>query len=529
MGLRPYQKAACDAIDKEWEEGHRKTLLVLPTGCGKTICFAETIKRQNARNRRCLVLAHRQELLDQAADKIRKTTGLESALEKADSHSAKSTLPVTVGSVQTLCRENRLQEYAPDHFGTIVVDEAHHALSDSYKKILEYFDANILGVTATPDRGDMKNLGEFFESLAYEYTLPQAIREGYLSPIKAQTIPLDIDLSGVRTQQGDFASGDLGSALEPYLEQIADVIAKKYSDRKTVAFLPLIETSQHFASILKEKGVPVWEVNGNSSDREEILQEFEKAKNGVICNSMLLTEGWDCPSVDCVVVLRPTKIRSLYCQMIGRGTRLFEGKEYLLILDFLWHTTRHELCRPTCLICKKKEVAEVIEKKMDETGELFEISEDSILKVENEVREQREKAIADMLKEQKRKKAKLVDPLQFEMSLLDEDLQEYEPTFAWELADPSEKQLAAIEKFGINTDSITSRGYASMILDRLVKRAEMGYSTAKQIRCLENKGFNNVAQWTMEEASKMIGRLAMNSWMVPYEIDAETYKPASMR
>lgn len=192
----------------------------------------------------------------------------------------------------------------------------------------------MLGVTATPDRGDMRNLGSYFESLAYEYSLVQAIKEGYLSPIKALTIPLKLDLSGVKQQTGDFSTKDLGTALDPYLEQIAEEMVKHCINRKTVVFLPLVKTSKKFRDILNSKGFRAAEVNGDSKDRQEILEDFDNDKYNVLCNSMLLTEGWDCPSVDCVVVLRPTKVRSLYSQMIGRGTRLFPGKEELLLLDF---------------------------------------------------------------------------------------------------------------------------------------------------------------------------------------------------
>ena len=200
-------------------------------------------------------------------------------------------------------------------------------------------DAQILGVTATPDRGDMQNLGQFFESLAYEYTLPKAIKEGYLTPIKALTIPLKIDMSSVSVQAGDFKASDIGTALDPYLEGIAEEMKKYCSDKKTVVFLPLVKTSQKFRDLLNEHGFQAAEVNGNSQDRAEILADFEAGKYNVLCNSMLLTEGWDCPSVDCIVVLRPTKVRSLYCQMVGRGTRLFPGKDHLLLLDFYAYRT----------------------------------------------------------------------------------------------------------------------------------------------------------------------------------------------
>lgn len=529
MSLRPYQNEAVEAIENEWKTGHKRTLLVLPTGCGKTIVFSKVVADTVEDGGRALILAHRGELLQQAADKLKNTTGIDSALDKAASHGAESFLPVTVGSIQTLMRDNRLQEYDPDHFDTIVVDEAHHALSESYKKVLDYFTGNVLGVTATPDRGDMKSLGEIFESLAYEYTLPQAIREGYLCPIKAQTIPLNIDLTKVRTQQGDYATGDLGNALEPYLDQIADTIAQKYADRKMVVFLPLIATSQHFCQLLIDRGLNALEVNGNSKDRDEVIKTFDSMDRGILCNSMLLTEGWDCPSVDCIVVLRPTKIRSLYCQMVGRGTRLCDGKDHLLILDFLWMTTKHELCRPTCLICKKEEIAKAIEKKMDTSGEVIDINDDTIKDVEEDVRKQREDALAKELAEQRKKKAKLVDPLQFEMSILDEDLQGYEPTFGWEMEQPTQRQLETIEKMGLNPDGITTKGYATMLLDRLMKRIQLHMSTPKQIRLLERYGFKNVGAWAFDEASKMISRVHMSGWSVPRGVVASEYIPESLK
>ena len=350
MKLRTYQQEAVQAIQKQWQDGFSKTLLVLPTGCGKTIVFAKVTEECVREGKRVLILAHRGELLDQAADKLYKTTGIRSSLEKAESSCLDSWYRVTVGSVQTLMREKRLTQFDPDYFDVIIIDEAHHCISDSYQRILDYFGAaQVLGVTATPDRGDMKNLGSVFESLAYEYTLPRAIKEGYLSPIKAVTIPLKLDLTGVSTQAGDFKASDIDTALDPYLYQIAEEMKNYCKNRKTVVFLPLVKTSQKFREILLEKGFSAAEVNGGSEDRAEILEDFDKGKYNVLCNSMLLTEGWDCPSVDCIIVLRPTKVRGLYCQMVGRGTRLCEGKKDLLLLDFLWHTERHELCRPAHL------------------------------------------------------------------------------------------------------------------------------------------------------------------------------------
>lgn len=326
MELRPYQKEAKTAVLSQWEQGNSKTLLVLPTGCGKTIVFAKIAEDRVRNGERVLILAHRGELLEQAADKILNACGLGCAVEKAEESCIGSWYRITVGSVQSLMREKRLAQFSKDYFNTIIIDEAHHSISDSYQKILGYFDeAKVLGVTATPDRGDMKNLGQVFDSLAYEYTLPRAIKEGYLSPIKALTIPLKLDLTGVGTQAGDYKASDIDTALDPYLYQIADEMLKYCKERKTVVFLPLIKTSQKFCKILNEKGFRSAEVNGNSIDRGTVLADFDSGKYNVLCNSMLLTEGWDCPSVDCVIVLRPTKVRGLYCQMVGRGTRLCEG------------------------------------------------------------------------------------------------------------------------------------------------------------------------------------------------------------
>lgn len=524
MKLRSYQKEAVDAIQKQWNDGFLKTLLVLPTGCGKTIVFAKVTEECVREGKRVLILAHRGELLDQAADKLFRTTGIQSSLEKAESTSLNSWFRVTVGSVQTLMREKRLAQFEPDYFDVIIIDEAHHCISESYQKILQYFgNANVLGVTATPDRGDMKNLGTVFESLAYEYTLPRAIKEGYLSPIKAVTIPLKLDLSGVSTQKGDFKASDIDTALDPYLYQIADEMQNYCKDRKTVVFLPQVKTSQKFRDILCEKGFRAAEVNGNSDDRAEVLKDFDEGKYNVLCNSMLLTEGWDCPSVDCVIVLRPTKVRSLYCQMVGRGTRLCEGKEDLLLLDFLWHTERHELCRPAHLICENEEVAKKMTENLAEKAGAAVDLEEAEKTASEDVVAQREESLAKTLAEMKTRKRKLVDPLQYEMSIQAEDLSSYVPAFGWEMSPPTEKQMKALEKYGIFPDEIDNAGKAAKILDRLNKRRIEGLTTPKQIRLLEQKGFQHVGTWEFGKAKNLIDRIAANNWRIPSDIDPKTY------
>lgn len=526
--LRPYQQQARDRIHAEWDAGHTRTLLVLPTGTGKTIVFASVAADQVRAGDRVLILAHRGELLEQAADKLQRSTGLVSAVEKAESTCLNSWFRVVVGSVQTLQRTARLERFPRDYFGTIIIDEAHHAITDGYRRILDYFgDAKVLGVTATPDRGDMRNLGEVFDSLAFEYKLTDAIKEGYLCRILAQTVPLQLDISSVTLSGGDYAVGDLGTALDPYLEQIAAEMARRCKSRKTVVFLPLIRTSQKFRDLLNAHGFRAAEVNGQSDDRRQVLADFDAGKYNVLCNSMLLTEGWDCPSVDCVVVLRPTKVRSLYSQMVGRGTRLSPGKTDLLLLDFLWMTDKHELCRPADLVCEDRTVARQMTETLAESGCPEDI-EEAAAQASEDVVAQREEALAKQLEEQRRKKAKLVDPLQYEMSIQAEDLAGYVPAFGWEAGPPSEQQTAALEKLGILPDAVESAGKAALLLDRLNKRRDEGLTTPKQIRCLEKYGFQHVGTWSFEAARHMIDRIAAQGWRgVPKGVNPRTYTPAA--
>ena len=532
MELRPYQQQAKDAIFREWDQGHLKTLLVLPTGCGKTIVFAKVAEECVRHGDRVLIMAHRGELLEQASDKIAKTTGLGTAVEKAEQTCLGSWFRIVVGSVQSLQNENRLKRFDANYFDTIIVDEAHHVLSNSYQKVMEYFSgAKVLGVTATPDRGDMRNLGNFFESLAYEYTLPKAIKEGYLSPIKAMTIPLKIDFSHVAVQAGDFKVSDIDTALDPYLHQIAQEMKKYCMDRKTVVFLPLVKTSQKFRDILNSEGFRAAECNGSTQARTEILEDFDKGKYNVLCNSMLLTEGWDCPSVDCVIVLRPTKVRSLYCQMVGRGTRLCEGKENLLLLDFLWHTERHELCHPAALIADSEEVAKKMTENMEKQAAIDPMAidlEEAEQAAREDVQREREERLAEQLAAMKKRKRKLVDPLQFEMSIQAEDLSSYVPAFGWEMAPASDKQIKALEKYGIFPDEIDNAGKANLLLDRLNKRREEGLTTPKQIRYLESRGFQHVGTWSFESAKNMIDRIAACGWRIPHGIKPAEFKPESI-
>ena len=489
LELRPYQKEAVQAINDRWNEWQRE-LLVLPTGCGKTVVF-NTIANQ--RPGQTLILAHREELIEQARDKYCTMFGELPGKIKAQENDIRR---VTVGSVQTMMR----RDYS-GMFDTVIIDEAHHAISPSYQKLLTQLpDAKVLGVTATPDRGDKKSLARYFDGIAYEYSLKTAVSEGYLCEIKAKTVPLEIDMSAVKISVGDFQVDSIGETLEPYLPQIAEAIVREASGRKTVVFCPLISIAQELAGMIPGAK----EVNGTSPDRKEILEWFDKAGPGaVLCNAMLLTEGWDCPSCDCVVVLRPTKIRALYCQMIGRGTRLSPGKENLLILDFLWLAGRHNLCKPACLASDNVEDVETVTKaSKDEEIDLFGAVTDA--------EEARRRALAEALAKQTRKKSKLVNPLEL-FSLLDDiGLADYEPTFQWEEADATPRQIEALQRFGVDAEGM-SKGYACAIMDRLIGRSQRDLATIKQIRTLKRFGYEP-ANWTFEQASKKLSALSAVGW-----------------
>ena len=212
--------------------------------------------------------------------------------------------------------------------------------------------------------------------------------------------------------------------------------------------------------------------------------------------------------------------------MVGRGTRLFRGKDHLLLLDFLWHTERHELCHPANLICENEEVARKMTENIEAAACPVDI-EQAEQKASEDVVAQREEALAKQLHEMRRRKQRLVDPLQFEMSIQAEDLTGYVPAFGWEMGPPSDAQKSTLEKLGILPDQIENAGKAKLLLDRLGTRREAGLTTPKQIRFLEGRGFRHVGTWSFESAKHMIDRIAANGWKTPRGIDPSTYQESN--
>jgi superfamily II DNA or RNA helicase len=471
-------------------------LLVLPTAGGKTIVFAEVAKRRQ-RFGRVLVLAHTDELVSQARDKLRRANGLESDLEKAQDR-ATLVAPLVVSSVQTLSRPSRLERFSPDHFGTLIIDEAHRSVAASYRRILDHFgNAKVLGVTATPDRSDKRSLSALYQDIAHEVSMVELIRDGYLCPITVQTVPLKIDISKVGIRAGDFSEDELAEALDPVLDRVADQIAEYARDRKTLVFVPLIRTAERFAAILREAGFRAGFVSGKCRDRSEKLTRFAQGQTQVLVNAQLLTEGYDEPSIDCVVVLRPTQSRPFFAQMVGRGTRTSPGKPDLLLLDFLWLTSRHSLIKPAGLIAKDEKEATEIERCLQRAG-------GDLVGAVDIAAQDRTKALARALRENAERRARRADIFELELSFKAPGLSDYGPTMLWHHEQPTERQLAYVSRRGIDSDQIRCKGEAAAIIDLLEKRRGLGLATFKQARLMRRLGHPRAHEVSFSEASDWI-------------------------
>lgn len=491
--LRPYQIHAHEAITRGFIEYPRQ-LAVMPTGAGKTVTFAALA--QHYQPRRALILAHREELISQAVERIRAVTGLLPEVEMAD-YRASMNAPVVVASIQTLMRSSRRERWPRDHFGLVVVDEAHHSLADSYLGTLRHFDdhAFVLGVTATPDRGDKKNLGRYYQNIAYEVTLLDLIKQNWLAPIRVKTVPLEIDLDDVGTTAGDYSADDLGHAIEPYLERIADVLAE-HRDRKMLVFLPLIALSKKFAAMCCERGLHAEHVDGTSEDRREILARFSRGETRMLTNAMLLCEGFDEPSIDCVVCLRPTKVRALYSQIVGRGTRLYPGKDHLLLLDFLWMTEEHTLMKPANLVAGDLDEAKAITEALGGEGDLEE--------AKGKAEADRAATLRQRLRLNARRRSTTFDVMEFALSVGDNDLADFMPTMAWHEDAVSPKQRAILAKFGVDVNTVTCKGQAAALLTKFFLRRDLGLASAKQVLWLRRLGHPNPELATYVEAKQFL-------------------------
>ncbi len=353
--LRPYQQSALEAVRDSYRRGHRRALVVMPTGTGKTVLFAEISRLAKGP---VLVLAHRQELVSQARDKISTWCDDVVAVEMAAQRDL--TAPrggrrpkITVASIQTISR--RLTQIPRDAFKIVVVDEAHHATADSYREVLDHFASGsepnwVLGVTATPDRGDGRRLGEVFSDVAFDYDIVSAIEDGWLCPVRSFLVQTEVDFSRVRKIAGELATAEVERILtkEPHLAEIAHPIVEERGDRPAMVFAASVAHAHALSRVLCEiAGDPQFAaaVDGTtpSEHRAATIERFRAGEIQVLVNCALFTEGFDVPQIALVAIARPILSRAFYAQMVGRGTRLAPNKKDLLVLDFVPGNCRHSL------------------------------------------------------------------------------------------------------------------------------------------------------------------------------------------
>jgi superfamily II DNA or RNA helicase len=369
---RDYQQYAKKRIYEEWKAGNESTLLVLPTGTGKTIVTGEVIRdyaatfgmRADGNPPRTLYLAHRDYLLTQAQNEMA-SLGVEAAIEKAEQKARDSLFgdPLTViASIQSM-QDNAITEnltsWARDWADLIIIDEGHHALAKSYRDVIDYFQwRNLLLVTATDERLDGKNLGQIVKSKAWEYPMLDAIKAGWLCPIEIKWIKLDANLDGIRTTKlGEYNADDIAAIIKPDLEPICRAIADVIEDRKTIIYCPDVECSKIVARAMTKLGKQTVSLDGTSKHRESVIDAYKTDVFQCMSNCQLFDEGFNVPSVSCIVMLSPTNSIGRYKQRLGRGTRKkkkTDKYQNLLLVDFTWASRKHSLIKPAHIfVCEE--------------------------------------------------------------------------------------------------------------------------------------------------------------------------------
>lgn len=517
MNLRPYQN---DAVEKVFEsfESHRSALVVMPTGTGKTVLFSEVIRRwpEFAITRspwaapRVLVIAHREELIRQAADKIKRVTGTGVDIEMADQFAARDSMfgaaPVVVASKDTL-HEKRLKRFRPDEFGLIITDEAHHAVAQTYRRIYDYFpEAKHLGVTATPDRTDEEALGQVFETVAFNYELTDAIKDGWLVPIRVAPMRVEgLDYDHVRTTAGDLNGKDLADELGKFLQQIAFGTVRTARWNKTLVFSDSVANAERLAEIINRPGkadAPQltrarWICGKTDRDvRAQDLRDYAEGRFQFLVNVGVFTEGFDEPSIGAISLGRPTESRSLFAQMVGRGTRPLPGvvdglesaeerraaiaasrKPHLDILDFVGNRGKHELVTPADLLggnysqAAVQRAEQIAEAESAKTGRAVDVAE-SLDRAEKQLHEERE---ARRLADEERRRALVPKGGKVEARFMDafealdiEPAREYAYEKKIDRATPA--QVWRIKKEGYPVPPDLSKRRASQIISGIIAR-----------------------------------------------------------
>ena len=545
MDLRPYQSAASDAIFAEWRENH-STLVVMPTGGGKTILFADVIRRMFPR--RALVLAHREELIFQARDKIQRVTGLQADVEMGEYRAEGGLFDaarVVVSTIQTQCSGGdgggRMGKFDPQRFGVLIIDEAHHATSQSYRRVIDYYRTNpalkVLGVTATPDRTDEEALGQVFQSVAFDYDVLDAINDGWLVPIEQQMVHVEgLDYSSIRTTAGDLNGGDLAAVLEAEknLQQMASASVAIIGQRRALVFNASVKAAEMTAEFFNRHrpGMASW-VCGKTDkeERRTVLADFAAGKVQVVCNCGVLTEGFDDPGVEVVIMGRPTKSRSLYSQMVGRSTRPLPGvvdgpetaderraaitasaKPSCLVVDFVGNAGRHKLITSADILGGEvsEEAMELALARTLKAGGPVNMTE-ALAEAEQDLKQREQARLAEAAR-----RAQLVATARFTTQAVDPfDVLSLGPVKSRGRDDErqlTEKQRSLLAKQGINPDNVTFSQGKELVAE-IFRRWDGKLCSFKQAKVLRKYGYS--AEVSFAEASATIDALAKNGWVRP--------------
>ena len=526
-GLRWYQREAVNAILGELEV-HRSTLLVMATGGGKTQCFGAIAKHWPGN---VLILAHREELIDQARKRIEQMTGEWVEIEKAQFSSTPSTR-IVVGSMQTLGKRKRLERLGMERFDLIIIDEAHRGVCPSYKTILAYFGkAKVLGVTATPDRGDNAALKQAFESVAYTFDIEQGIDQGYLVPIRGQRVELaEINLDGITKTAGDLAEGQLDEVMLKAVEGVVKETVRLEPDRQAIVFFPGIKSAElacaRFNELRANSAIFI-HAKTDEDERKMLIRDFQRGDYQYFCNVGIATEGFDAPNVSLVAIARPTLSRALYTQMVGRGTRPLAGilgdcegqelhdlrrdiianskKPDCMVLDFVGNSGKHSLVGPVDILGGKYTDEEVKRAKKKLEKEPGANPRELLEKARAELR-----ALAKTIKSHVRSEVKAFNPFSI-LHMSDAPSVEHAAKHGHKPL--SKDQRNALLNYGLTEAQL--KGMSKFDGDRFISaqraRAKAGLSTYRQQLWMQKYGVNTV-NMSKDRANAVLTYMQSKGW-----------------
>ncbi|HUE83338.1 MAG TPA: DEAD/DEAH box helicase family protein [Pyrinomonadaceae bacterium] len=553
MSLRDFQSRAVESVFAEWRE-RTSTLVVCPTGTGKTRIFSEIISR--IQPTRTIVLAHREELVAQAVRRLWNDYAIAADVEMADFQAGEgyyNRAPVVVSTIQTQIAGNggygRMKLFRPQDFGLIVCDEAHHYTSPSFRRVLEYYkqntDLKIVGVTATPDRADEQALGQVFETVAFDYEILDAIRDGWLVPVDQKMVNVEgLDFSGIRTTAGDLNGADLARVMEAEknLHGIASAAIEIIgTDKRTLVFTVTVKQAEMLSEIFNRHrpGMSGWVCGKTPKDqRHKIFEDFSNGTTQVLVNVGVATEGYDNPAVEVIVQARPTKSRCLYAQIIGRSLRPLTGvvdglatpderkaaiaasvKPRALVLDFVGNAGRHKLMTTADILGGRfsEEAIGRAVAKARKNGKAVRMDE-ALDEAERDIRAE----IEERKKRDAARKSRLVAKARFSVKTINPfNAFELEPVRSrgWDSGKHlSEKQRALLLRQGIDPEGMPY-GQAKQLLTEMFRRWNGNLATLKQCNLLKRYGYET-KNLTMQDASKLIDTLAKNNWCRPEEEQA---------